>query len=132
MLQARRGGFWDANHIGLAAPPIETSRGWLMLYHGVRHTASGALYRVGVALFALEQPERCILRSGSWIFGPEMPYERQGDVGNVVFPSGYTLGVDGDAINLYYGAADSSVGLATGSVREMLRRLDQDGVAPRR
>ena len=65
MLQARRGGFWDANHVGLTAPPIETPRGWLMLYHGVRHTASGALYRVGLALFALDEPERCLLRHQS-------------------------------------------------------------------
>jgi predicted GH43/DUF377 family glycosyl hydrolase len=130
MLQARRGGFWDANHVGLAAPPIETPRGWLMLYHGVRHTASGALYRVGLALFALDEPERCIRRGGAWAFGPETPYEREGDVGNVVFPSGYTLGDDGDAINLYYGAADSCVGLASGSIRAMLCWLDENGIEP--
>ena len=127
MLQARRGGYWDANQVGLSAPLIETPRGWLMLYHGVRHTASGALYRVGLALFALDQPERCILRGDSWLFGPEKPYERDGDVGNVVFPTGYTLGGDGDAINLYYGAADSTVALATASVRELLQWLDENG-----
>ena len=59
------------------------------------------------------------------IFGPEAPYERGGDVGNVAFPCGYTLGADGDAINLYYGAADTSVALATGSVRELLSWLDK-------
>jgi len=130
MLQARRGGFWDANHVGLTAPPIETPRGWLMLYHGVRHTASGALYRVGLALFALDEPERCLLRGSSWIFGPEAPYERAGDVGNVVFRTGYTLGADGDTVNLYYGAADSTIALATGSVRALLSWLDENGRAP--
>ena len=110
--------------MGLSPPLIETSRGWLMLYHGVRHTASGALYRLGVALLALDRPEVCLLRGDEWIFGPEEPYERFGDVANVTFPCGYTLGADGDAINLYYGAADTCIALATGSVREVLSWLD--------
>ena len=53
MLEARRGAWWDANKIGLSPPPIETSRGWLVFYHGVRHTPSGCLYRLGLALFDL-------------------------------------------------------------------------------
>jgi len=129
MLAARKGGWWDANKVGLSPPLIETARGWLMLYHGVRHTASGSLYRLGLALFALDKPELCLTRGDSWIFGPEAPYEREGDVGNVVFPCGYTLGPDGDAINLYYGAADTSVALATGSIRELLGWLDRHGSA---
>ena len=48
MLEARRGAWWDANKIGLSPPPIETSRGWLVFYHGVRHTPSGCLYRIGL------------------------------------------------------------------------------------
>jgi len=127
MLLARRGGWWDANKIGLSPPPIETERGWLVLYHGVRHTASGALYRLGLALFDLNEPEKCLLRGESWIFGPEADYERQGDVRDVVFPCGYTLGADGDAINLYYGAADSCIALARGSVRALLAWLDANG-----
>ena len=75
-----------------------------MLYHGVRGTAAGCLYRLGVALLALDQPDRCLVRGHSWIFAPEAPYEREGDVGYVTFPCGYMLGADGDAINLYYGA----------------------------
>jgi len=125
VLPARRGAWWDANKVGLSPPLIETPEGWLMLYHGVRSTAAGCLYRLGVALFALDQPDRCLARGDSWIFGPEAPYEREGDVGNVAFPCGYTLGADGDAIKLYYGAADTSVALATGSVRELLRWLEK-------
>jgi len=125
VLPARRGAWWDANKVGLSPPLIETPEGWLMIYHGVRVTAAGCLYRLGVALFALDQPEHCLARGDSWIFGPEAPYEREGDVGNVAFPCGYTLGADGDAINLYYGAADTSVALATGSVRELLRWLEK-------
>ncbi len=123
MLSARSGGWWDANKIGLSPPPIETPQGWLVIYHGVRKTASGSIYRVGVALFDLHDIERCIGRGNEWILGPQEPYERVGDVGNVVFPCGHTLAPDGDTIRLYYGAADTSIGLATGSVREILQWL---------
>ncbi len=127
VLQARKGAWWDANKIGLSPPLIETPRGWLMLYHGVRHTASGALYRLGLALFDAEHPDHCLLRGDEWIFGPEAPYECVGDVGHVAFPCGYTIGADGDTINVYYGAADTSIALATGSVGELLRWLDAHG-----
>jgi predicted GH43/DUF377 family glycosyl hydrolase len=127
MLEARRGAWWDANKIGMSPPPIETPRGWLMIYHGVRRTPSSSIYRLGLALFDLEQPDKCLIRGDSWIFGPEMEYERQGDVQDVVFPCGYTIAPDGDTINLYYGAADSSIGLAHGSVRALLSWLDANG-----
>ena len=127
ILQARKGSWWDANKVGLSPPLIETPSGWLMIYHGVRNTAAGCLYRLGLALFALDDPGRCLLRGDEWIFGPMAPYECSGDVGNVVFPCGYTLGDDGDALNLYYGAADSSVALATGSVKELTSWLDSHG-----
>jgi predicted GH43/DUF377 family glycosyl hydrolase len=124
MLEARRGAWWDANKIGLSPPPIETARGWLVIYHGVRQTAAGCIYRLGLALFDRDAPERCILRGDEWVFGPEMPYEQRGDVGNVVFPCGYTVAADGDTVRIYYGAADTSIGLATGSIRRMLEWLD--------
>jgi predicted GH43/DUF377 family glycosyl hydrolase len=130
LLPARKGAWWDANKVGLSPPLIETPRGWIMLYHGVRHTAGGCLYRLGVALFALLAPDQCLLRGDSWIFGPEAPYEREGDVGNVAFPCGYTVGDDGDTLNLYYGAADTCVALAMGSIRRLLGWLDEHGSAP--
>jgi predicted GH43/DUF377 family glycosyl hydrolase len=120
MLEARRGAWWDANKIGLSPPPIETPEGWLVIYHGVRQTAAGCIYRLGLALFDLDAPERCILRGDEWVFAPEAPYELSGDVANVVFPCGYTVAKDGDTMNLYYGAADTSICLATGSIRQML------------
>jgi predicted GH43/DUF377 family glycosyl hydrolase len=125
ILEARRGGWWDANKIGLCSPPIETSRGWLTIYHGVRQTASGSIYRLGLALFDLEKPEFCLQRGDSWMFGPEAPYECNGDVKDVVFPCGQTIAADGDTIHLYYGAADSCVAMATGSVRALLQWLDE-------
>jgi predicted GH43/DUF377 family glycosyl hydrolase len=96
----------------------------------VRHTAAGSLYRLGIALLALDKPDQCLARGDAWLFGPEAEYERQGDVGNVAFPCGYTLGEDGDTLNLYYGAADTSIALATGSIRELLAWLDEHQSSP--
>ena len=127
ILEARRGGWWDANKIGLCSPPIETAAGWLMIYHGVRQTASGSIYRLGLALFDLEKPDICLQRGNSWIFGPEASYERNGDVSDVVFPCGQTIGADGDTISLYYGAADSCIALATGSISRLLSWLESNG-----
>jgi beta-1,2-mannobiose phosphorylase / 1,2-beta-oligomannan phosphorylase len=124
ILQARRGGWWDANKIGLCSPPIETAKGWLVLYHGVRQTASGSIYRLGLGLFDIDRPDICLQRGDSWMFGPEADYERTGDVRDVVFPCGQTIGQDGDTIHLYYGAADSCMAMATGSIRTLLSWLD--------
>jgi predicted GH43/DUF377 family glycosyl hydrolase len=129
LLKARKGAWWDAKKIGLSPPLIETPRGWLLLYHGVRETAAGSIYRLGVALLDIDKPEHCLLRGNAWILGPEAPYELSGDVANVVFPCGYTIGTDGDTLNLYYGAADTSIALATGSIGELIGWLDNNGSA---
>ncbi|MHB1295196.1 MAG: glycoside hydrolase family 130 protein [Anaerolineae bacterium] len=127
ILEARRGGWWDANKIGLGPPPIRTDRGWLAFYHSVRNTASGSIYRVGLALFDLEQPEGCVSRSDNWIFGPEEDYERDGDVDDVVFPCGCVVEPDGDSLRLYYGAADNCIAVARGSISSMLAWLAENG-----
>lgn len=131
ILEARRGAWWDAYRIGLSPPTIQTERGWLMIYHGVRQTPSGAIYRLGLALFDLKTPEICLMRGDEWFFGPEAPYERAGDVGGVVFPCGYTVDEDGDTLNLYYGGADTCIALARGSISAMLQWLDDHGRPPK-
>lgn len=89
LMNARQGGFWDANKIGLSPPPLRTNEGWLILYHGVRNTVSGDIYRLGLALLDLEDPSKVLHRSDEWVFGPKEQYEREGDVGNIVFPCGW-------------------------------------------
>ena len=74
----------------------------------------------GARALRSEEPGACLKRSDEWFFGPEAAYEQRGDVGNVVFPCGSTIAPDGDTIRLYYGAADSSIALATGSLRALL------------
>ena len=81
--------------------------------------------RRGLALFDPHTPEKCLKRGDEWFLGPEEPYERQGDVDNVVFPCGYTIAADGDTLHIYYGAADSCIALATGSVGTMLEWLER-------
>lgn len=126
MMVARKGAWWDANKIGLSPPPIETQDGWLVIYHGVKQSCSGCIYRLGLALFDLKNPEICIKRGSEWIFAPEEPYEQHGDVGNVVFPCGHTIGPDGDTVNIYYGAADTCIALATSSIKKMLDWLEKE------
>jgi predicted GH43/DUF377 family glycosyl hydrolase len=125
MMDARKGAWWDANKIGLSPPPIETPQGWLVIYHGVKQPCGGCIYRLGLALFDLNKPELCLKRGNQWIFSPEKPYEQHGDVGNVVFPCGYTIAPDGDTVNIYYGAADTCIALATSSIKEMLNWLEE-------
>ncbi len=118
VIYARQGSWWDAGKVGLSAPPMETSQGWLVLYHGVRATAAGCIYRLGLAMLDIENPQRVIHRTDEWIFGPKASYEREGDVDNVVFPCGWTV-KDG-RVNMYYGAADSCIALATAKLSELV------------
>jgi predicted GH43/DUF377 family glycosyl hydrolase len=120
VLEARRGGWWDANKIGISPPPIETAEGWLIIYHGVRATPSGAIYRLGLALLDLDDPSRTIWRGDEWVFEPREPYEREGDVRDVVFPCGAIHDPATRVLRIYYGAADTSIGLATANMGELL------------
>jgi len=120
---AREGGWWDSARIGMGAPPMETPDGWLVVYHGVRTTVAGAIYRAGLVLLDLEQPTKVLHRSDEWVLSPHAQYELQGDVPGVVFPCGLTLGPDGDELRLYYGAADSVIAMATASLTRTMAYL---------
>jgi hypothetical protein len=117
---ATRKPYCTDDEIALGPTPLETPEGWLLLYHGVRHTPGGCLYRLGLALLDLEQLWRVLRRSDDWIFAPEMPYERQGDVNGVVFPCGWILDEASGMIRMYYGGADSCLALATARLADVL------------
>lgn len=123
LLEARDGAWWDAGKIGLGPPPLETPEGWLVLYHGVHSTSDGPIYRAGLALLDLEDPGVVLHRSDEWVFGPAAPYEISGDVGRVVFPCGWVVDPASDELRMYYGAADSVIGLATATFSEVLDRV---------
>jgi predicted GH43/DUF377 family glycosyl hydrolase len=130
LLTARKGGWWDANKVGLSPPPLRTEKGWLILYHGVRNTASGCIYRLGLALLDLEDPTRLLARADEWVFAPEEVYETDGDVDKVVFPCGWL--VEGDDVRMYYGGADKCIALATARVSELLDWLEKHNRQDRR
>lgn len=110
---------WEGGKIGAAAPPIKTKWGWLLLYHGVDRDS---VYRVGAMLLDLEDPEKVIARTKRYIMEPEEYYERFGLViPNVVFPTGAVL-KDG-LLYIYYGCADTAIGLATVPVEELLEHI---------
>ncbi|HSB86900.1 MAG TPA: hypothetical protein VLD86_11345 [Ilumatobacteraceae bacterium] len=123
VLRTRPGAWWDSVRLGTGPPPIETPDGWLLIYHGVRNTSNGAIYRVGLALLDLDRPNRVLHRSPDWVLAPVASYERIGDVPNVVFPCGAIHDEATDEIRVYYGAADTSIGLATGKLSDILEYI---------
>jgi predicted GH43/DUF377 family glycosyl hydrolase len=123
LLEARDGSYWDARKIGLSPPPIETPAGWLVIYHGVRNTPAGGIYRLGLALLDLDDPARVLRRGDEWVFAPAAPYELTGDVPNVVFPCGTVVDEASGVLRMYYGAADSCVAVATAKVADLVQWL---------
>lgn len=120
LMEARDGAWWDAGKIGLSSQPVETAEGWLVIYHGVRQTPAGALYRVGMVLLDLDDPRRVLRRGDDWVVGPEAPYEIAGDIPNVIFPCGAVLDDASGEFRLYYGAADTCVALMTAQIGDLL------------
>jgi predicted GH43/DUF377 family glycosyl hydrolase len=113
-----RGGFWDAHLIGAAAPPIETARGWLLIYYGEKRTSAGPLVRLGAAILDRDHPARVVARSNIPLLSPREKYERIGDVGNVLFSCGALLEED-ETLYVYYGASDSCFCLGTASLADV-------------
>lgn len=116
---APREGMWDSVKVGIAAPPIKTKKGWLILYHGV---SDNGVYRVGAVLTDLKKPMKILARTDEPIFEPRTEYEKSGQVPNVVFPCGAAV-VDGDLF-MYYGGADRVVGVATIPLAKLLEILE--------
>jgi beta-1,2-mannobiose phosphorylase / 1,2-beta-oligomannan phosphorylase len=116
----REGAWWDSQRIGIGPPPLRTDHGWLVIYHGVKQTIAGGIYRVGLALTDLDEPTHVLRRLPAWVLGPAADYERSGDVPNVVFPCGLVHDADSGQVRLYYGAADTSIGVATAQLDDLL------------
>jgi beta-1,2-mannobiose phosphorylase / 1,2-beta-oligomannan phosphorylase len=123
VMQPRRGAWWDSLRIGIGPPLLKTEHGWLLVYHGVKETVSGAIYRVGLALLDLEQPTRVLRRTADWVFAPRESYEREGDVPNALFPCGLVHDRNSGELRMYYGAADTSICLATAKFDDVLEAV---------
>jgi len=111
----------ELSYIGNGAPPIETDKGWLIIYHGVHDTVGGYMYTACAALLDLENPGKEIARLPYALFKPEEDWELKGYVNNVCFPSG-TVTI-GDRLYIYYGAADERIACASVSISELLEEL---------
>jgi predicted GH43/DUF377 family glycosyl hydrolase len=114
-----RDGAWDSERVGCGAAPIRTDRGWLEFYHGANHQVR---YCVGAVLLDLEQPWKVLARSPAPLLEPGADYEMRGLMPNVVFHNGL-VERPGGAVDLYYGAADTSVCAASVRVADVLEWL---------
>jgi len=116
----------DAAHrdrLGGGTPPVLTPDGWLTLYHGSDkcHGEEGAgTYSAGVLLLDRDDPSRIIGRSRQPVMLPQADFEKRGYVDNVVFPTGAVL--RGNALWVYYGAADEHIGVCAFDVADLLSR----------
>jgi len=115
---------WQSTKVGPGPIPIETSEGWLMIYHGVQGTCNGFVYSMGVALLDLDKPWKVIARGAQYLLGPEEIYEVAGHVSNVCFPCAALADAGTGRIAVYYGAADTVVGLAYTTLDRLLNFLN--------
>ncbi len=113
---------WQCTKIGPGSVPIKTEEGWLLFYHGVINTCNGFRYSMGAALLDLRQPEKVLYRSQPYLLAPAESYELRGDVPNVVFPCASLHDQEG-RVALYYGAADTVVGIAFCRIPELIEWL---------
>ena len=113
---------YENNHIGGGCPPIETNYGWLFIYHAVNNTPTGLVYTASAALLDLKNPLKVLGRLRQPLFSPDLPWENEGPVNNVVFPTGTAL--FGNDLYIYYGAADRCIGVAKVPLDFLLQELN--------
>ena len=112
---------WQCTKIGAGPIPILTKEGWLMIYHGVINTCNGFRYAMGAALLEENAPEKVRYRTKPYLLSPSVAYEQVGDVPNVIFPCAALHDEESDRLSVYYGAADTVVGLAFGKLSEVVK-----------
>ncbi|WP_428633280.1 glycoside hydrolase family 130 protein [Sedimenticola sp.] len=118
---------WAYTKVGAGPIPIETSEGWLLIFHGVLTSCNGFVYSMGAALLDLDQPWKIIARAEPYLLSPQALYECVGDVPNVVFPCAALVDGDTGRMAIYYGAADTVVALAFARVDELIQFIKTNG-----
>ena len=106
-MRGKRGNWWENVKIGGGAAPIETSEGWLLFYHGVTGTCNGLVYSIGGAILDRDEPSKVLYRCNTFLLTPEEWYEERG------------------RIAIYYGCADSYVGLAFTTIDEVVSYIKE-------
>ncbi len=123
--------WWEGTKIGAGAVPIETSEGWLLIYHGVANTCNGFVYSIGGAILDIDEPSKVIHRCSTYLLTPEEWYEERGFVPNVAFPCATLQDAETGKMAIYYGCADSYVGLAFTQVDDLVKYIiDHDNAGP--
>lgn len=120
--------WWECVKIGGGAAPIETDEGWLMFYHGVSGTCNGLVYSIGGAILDIDNPSIVKYRCENFLLTPEEWYEERGFVPNVCFPCATLQDADTGRIAIYYGAADSYVGLAFTQLEDVVSYIKEHSV----
>jgi predicted GH43/DUF377 family glycosyl hydrolase len=104
-----------SDKIGPGAPPIETSEGWLSIFHGVRTTMDGNPYVLGVALHDYDNWSVINMSSIPILFPSDadcrVPDDAYIHVPQVVFTCGALRHKDG-TIAIYYGGNDTVMNCA--------------------
>ena len=118
-VMGRSENWWENLKIGAGAAPIETTEGWLLFYHGVVNTCNGYVYSIGAAILDKDEPSKVLHRCSNYLLAPEEWYEERGFVPNVCFPCAALADSETGRIALYYGCADSYVGVAYTTVQEV-------------
>ncbi|MDD5688287.1 MAG: glycoside hydrolase family 130 protein [Elusimicrobia bacterium] len=119
---------WQCAKIGAGPIPIETTEGWLLIYHGVRITCNGFIYCAGAALLDIDKPWKTLYRTGPYIMAPWEIYECAGDVPNVVFPCSTLSDAPTGRIAIYYGAADTTTCLAYTQVDTLIDYIKSNSI----
>jgi beta-1,4-mannooligosaccharide/beta-1,4-mannosyl-N-acetylglucosamine phosphorylase len=114
------GQWWQGTKVGAGPTPIETSEGWLLLYHGVLNTCNGFVYNMGAALLDIDKPHKVLYRTNQYLLTPEEPYETTGKVPNVVFPCAALTDSETGRIAIYYGGADTYTCLAFSYIDDLI------------
>jgi beta-1,4-mannooligosaccharide/beta-1,4-mannosyl-N-acetylglucosamine phosphorylase len=122
-------GGWQATKIGAGPVPIETTEGWLLIYHGVLTSCNGFVYSFGAALLDLERPWEVLYRGDPYLLAPQAPYERTGDVPNVAFPCAALVDGETGRLAIYYGGADTVVCLAFGMIDEVVSFVKANAIS---
>ena len=120
--------WWETLKIGGGAAPIETTEGWLMFYHGVTRTCNGYVYSIGGVILDIDKPSVVKYRCENFLLTPEEWYEERGFVPNVTFPCATIHDAETGKIAIYYGAADSYVGLAFTKADEIIEYIKNNSV----
>ncbi len=112
--------WWQSLKIGSGSAPIETDEGWLLFYHGANMTCNGYVYSLGAAILDKNDVSKVRYRCTNFLLTPETPYETTGFVSNVIFPCSALCDAETGRIAIYYGGADTVVGLAFTEVNRVI------------